>query len=67
MIKFTVIPKPPFGTWNFGKIGVLVNLVGTEVLSEAAAGTTRNDRATLRVGYITIPFKDRGDYLLVQS
>ena len=25
MIKFEVIPKKLFGTWQFGKIGVLVN------------------------------------------
>ena len=23
MIKFTVIPKKPFGTWQFGKIDIL--------------------------------------------
>ena len=27
IIKFTVIPKKPFGTWQFGKMGVLVNFV----------------------------------------
>ena len=25
MIKFTIMEKKPFGTWQFGKIGVLVN------------------------------------------
>ena len=41
--------------------------MGIEVLSEAVAGTAQNDQATLRVGYVTIPLKDRGDHLLVQS
>ena len=27
MIRFTVIPKKPFGTWQFGKLGVLVNFI----------------------------------------
>ena len=27
MIKFIVIPKKLFGTWQFGKIGVLVNFI----------------------------------------
>ena len=27
MVKFTVIPKKLFGTWQFGKIGVLVNFI----------------------------------------
>ena len=27
MIKFTVIPKKLFGTWQFGKIDVLVNFI----------------------------------------
>ena len=27
MIKFTVIPKTLFGTWQFGKIDVLVNFI----------------------------------------
>ena len=26
-LKFTVIKKKPFGTWQFGKIGVLVNFI----------------------------------------
>jgi hypothetical protein len=27
MIKFTVIPKKPFGTWQVGKIGFVVNFI----------------------------------------
>ena len=26
-LKCTIIPKKPFGTWQFGKIGVLINLI----------------------------------------
>ena len=40
--------------------------VGNEVLSEIGAGTTQNDQVKLKVGYITIPTKGRGDHFLVQ-
>ena len=55
---------------NLPKFTQLVQLMnnrkrlGSEVLNEVAAGTARNDQATLRVGYVTIPSKD---HLLVQS
>ena len=32
MIKFTVITKKSFGTWQFGKIDVLVNLIIQKIL-----------------------------------
>ena len=38
-MKFTVVQKKPFGTWQFGKIGVLVNFIIQKLLFPVPALT----------------------------
>ena len=45
MIKFKVIPKKPFGTWQFGKIGVLVNFIIQKLKSKHLVCVSLSDES----------------------
>jgi hypothetical protein len=38
MIKFLIIQKKTFGTWQFGKIGVLVNFIMQKLKGKRLSG-----------------------------